>query len=252
MPVLYAESVPTAEECFLATVDRLAERDLLEITLVIYTSDHSEALGEAANAATLGHGDQITPDLVYVSVIFAGAGLPDVDLDALLSGIDVAPTALAALGRSGHRENGDTVNWHVDGQNCWTGTPGDRLLRSERWVTYDAIGLGELDRYRATSVWDADGGIVFQQGSRLARVGLAVGNEFGKPPWAYLTRDARRPDWWPTPPRWYAAWWLWYGNPGFTADEAGAATEPFRESPVTDTAATGVDREQLRKLGYLK
>jgi arylsulfatase A-like enzyme len=168
---------------------------------VIYTSDHSEALGEAANAATLGHGDQITPDLVYVSVIFAGAGLPDVDLDALLSGIDVAPTALAALGRSGHRENGDTVNWHVDGQNCWTGTPGDRLLRSERWVTYDAIGLGELDRYRATSVWDADGGIVFQQGSRLARVGLAVGNEFGKPPWAYLTRDARRPDWWLTPPR---------------------------------------------------
>jgi arylsulfatase A-like enzyme len=109
LPVLYAESVPTAEKCFLATVDRLAERDLLEITFVIYTSDHGEALGEAANAATLGHGDQITPDLVDVSVVF-GIGLPDVDLDALLSGIDVAPTALAALGRSGHRENGDTVD----------------------------------------------------------------------------------------------------------------------------------------------
>jgi hypothetical protein len=159
LPVLYAESVRTAEECFLAAVDKLAERDLLEKTLVIYTSDHGEALGEAANAAIVGHGDPIAPDLVEVSVVFAGVGLPDTDIDALLSGVDVAPTALAALGRSGQRENGDSVDWRVDGQNCWTGTPGDRLLRSERWVTYEAVGLGELDRYRATSVWAADGGL---------------------------------------------------------------------------------------------
>jgi hypothetical protein len=178
LPALYEESVRTAEQRFLTICDRLVERGLLSDTLVIYTSDHGEALGETDNSATIGHGDPISPDLVDVPIVFAGAGLPDADLGTVLSGVDVGPTALGALGRS------DSAGRRVDGYDCWHDSPEDRLLRSERWVTYDAPIVGDIDRYRAASVWDRNGGFVFHRGSRLARLALAVGNEFLKAPWA--------------------------------------------------------------------
>lgn len=241
LPALYDESVGDAEQRFLTAVDRLEEHGLLEETLLVYTSDHGEALGEAANGATIGHGDPITPDLVDVPVVFAGAGLPDRKLNRLVSGTDIAPTALSALGRSGTR---------LDGQNLWSGTADDRLYRSERWVQFDAPVVGDVDRYKTTSVWDEDGGIVFHRSNRFIRLGLAVGNDFVKAPWAYLNRDLSRPSRLYGFLRGYASSILRHGEPGFTDAEAVAETEPFRESTANGSVA--IDREQLRKLGYLE
>jgi len=240
LPALYEESVCTAEERFLEALDYLKREGLLEETLVIYTSDHGESLGEAENGATVGHGDPISPDMVDVPIVFAGAGLPDEDLEVLLSGVDVAPTALSALGRK-------TRN--LDGHDCWTDSPDQRLLRSERWVQYDAPLLGTVDRYRASSVWDAGGGMVFHRGSRLGRVGIAIGNEFAKAPWAYLNRDPRYPRRWLGLLRGYSSGTLHYGDPDFDEEKAVSAIEPFYESAVESGT---VDQEQLRKLGYLE
>jgi arylsulfatase A-like enzyme len=239
---LYQRSVQTAEQRFLDAIEYLRNCNLLEETLVIYTSDHGEALGEVENSGTIGHGDPISPDLVDVPVVFAGAGLPNSNLDRLLSGVDIAPTALSALGQE--------IDSIVDGQDCWTNEPSDRLFRSERWIQYESSMFGELDRYKASSVWDVNGGIVFHQGSLLMRLVLATGNEFVKAPWAYLNRNPRQPKRWVKMIRSYAANTLRYGDPEFSDKEAAAEIERFEKSSTPTEES--IDRDQLRKLGYLE
>jgi arylsulfatase A-like enzyme len=242
LPALYEESVRTAEERFLEAVDHLDDRGLLDETLVIYTSDHGETLGERRNGAVIGHGDPISPDLVSVPIVFAGAGLSDRSLDTALSGVDVAPTALSALGR----ETRD-----LDGRDCWTELPTDRLLRSERWVQADTPILGTIDSYKASSVWDGDGGIVFNTGNRLSQLGAAVRRELFIAPWSYLNRHPRRLGHWSALLHKYGANRIRYGDPDFDVESAVSTIEPFRKGDATSTA-DDIDREQLRKLGYLE
>ena len=238
---LYRDSVRTAEERFLRAVENLKRRGLLEQTLVIYTSDHGEALGEKENHAIVGHGDPISPDQVNVPLVFAGAGLPNLELDSPLSGTDVAPTAISALGRSFSG---------LDGTDCWKGTLKDRLLRSERWVQTELPTGDTFDRYKGTSVWDSEGGIVFQQGSRLARAVSKIKHELVSAPWSYLNREIRRPGRWTALLKGSLAKTLRYGDPGFDEASAISEIEPFHEQSNTDEGA--LDREHLRNLGYLE
>lgn len=242
LPALYEKSVRTAEERFLEAVENLNNRGLLDETLVIYTSDHGEALGEKKNGAVIGHGDPISPDLVYVPIVFAGAGLSDKTLDMCLSGVDIAPTAVSALGRSTH---------NVDGQDCWTEFPTDRVLRSERWTQADVPILGTIDSYKASSVWDSNGGIVFNMGNRLTQFGLAVRRELYAAPWAYLNRAPRRLGHWPALLQKYGANSIRYGDPEFDKESAYSIIKPFRKADAADDTEE-IDREQLRKLGYLE
>jgi hypothetical protein len=239
IPALYQRSVRTAEERFLEAVETLNDRGLLEETLVIYTSDHGENLGEKKNGAAIGHGDPVSSDLVYVPIVFTGAGLPDESLDVCLSGVDVAPTALSALGRR-------TCNH--DGQDCWTELPTNRLLRSERWVHGDVPMLGTTETFKSTSVWDSNGGIVFHRGNLWSRVALAVQTQYIQTPWGYLNRS--HPYRWLASLQKYGPGCIYHGNPGFNEEEAASMIKPFQK-----TNATGEDEEidskQLRKLGYM-
>jgi arylsulfatase A-like enzyme len=240
LPGLYEESVRTAEERFLEAIEHLNNRGVLDETLVIYTSDHGEALGEKKNGGAIGHGDPISPDLVNVPIVFAGAGLSDQSLDTPLSGVDVAPTALSALGRGAHS---------FDGEDCWTELRTNRYLRSERWVQFDAPMLGTIDSYKASSVWDDSGGIVFHRGSRLGRVALAVGKRHVKAPWSYLNRSS--PGQWLALLQKYGRNSIQYGSPDFDEESAASIIKPFRKGNAAGEAEE-IDREQLRKLGYLE
>jgi hypothetical protein len=214
----------------------------LEETLVIYTSDHGEALGESDNRGSISHGDPITPDLVDVPVVFAGAGLPDQELDAPLSGTDLAPTMLSALGRGGDAQ--------TDGRDCWAGSTTDRLLRSEYWRRFDAPVIGTIDRYKATSVWDRDGGFVFHHGNSLFRAGLGIGAECLKAPYSYLYRSPRGLSRGASLAKTYGTRTIRYGEPDFDRAEGRDAIAAFRESDMNDGET--IDREQLRNLGYLE
>lgn len=243
LPRLYEKSVRDAESAFLEAIDELADRGLLDDTLVIYTSDHGEVLGEAENGMAIGHGDPIVPDLVDVPIVFAGAGLPDGKLTRLVSGTDVAPTALSALGRE------ETGAW--DGRNLWTGTiPENRRCRSELWSSFHHGFVGKREFYRAVSVWDETGGYVFQHGSRLARTSLAFVKMFVADQSAYLKRGLSHVDRWPGFLEVYVPSIRRHGTPGFTESEARDETVPFEASEHRSEDA--VDREHLRKLGYLE
>lgn len=239
---LYQESVQTAEERFLTALEGLRERDLLEETLVIYTSDHGEIFGEPEDGAKIGHGDPMSPDLVNVPIVFAGAGLPDVKSNILFSGTDILPTILSALGRNS--------TWQTDGNDHWKTKSNDRLVRSECWIQHTMRAVGDVNRYKAASVWDSNGGYVFHKGNRFVRLALALRYSLTRP-WGYSNpntpRDLNR---WTGLFKIYGSDELKYGSPQFSKKEGIKLTEEFQES--FDQGITPPNREQLRQLGYIE
>lgn len=247
---LYRRDCRRSASRFLDLYDRLDEQDLLDETLVVFTSDHGQCLGEPSSGGRFGHGHPMVPENVEVPVVFAGAGLPEGKrYDDLISGADVAPTALAAQrGR---------VPSSVDGADLWTGTPAaDRLLRSDVWQHLD-VELGPLERrltvYAATSAWDEAGGHVFQRGSRAERLGALSYDNLVRgysPAWRHNTSLKGLVSFVSIA----VAKTRTYGAPEFSvADARRVVPDGFRtgDPAVTDTTLSGQQEEQLRDLGYL-
>lgn len=257
---LYAESVADAADRFLDLVADLERRGVVSDTLVVFTSDHGELLGEASSGGIFGHGAPITPELVRVPVVFLGAGLPENrTLDALVSGVDLAPTLLGALGRD--------VPAGLDGRNLWTRTPpADRVPRSETWTHYTfalsklpfSDEIASLDDHRVpmyagSSVWSRDGGVVRQHNGRFGRVAFGLAGQLLFSGAASVTRAIQTPR---------SAFEL-LRTFASSSPEYGAVSETLRTAsqqlptdfewgaePAGEEG--GLDREQLRQLGYVE
>ncbi|WP_435176474.1 sulfatase-like hydrolase/transferase [Halorussus sp. AFM4] len=235
---MYEQSVGDSGRRFVELLDELRDRGKLEDTLVVYVSDHGELLGEYGNLFT--HAVPMVPELVEIPMVFTGAGLPrDKQYDALLSGIDLAPTVLGALEQ--------TIPNEADGTDLWNERPDeDRLVRSEVWkqTQYEY-----LQSYVAGSVWDQDGGYVCHRESRLHRLVYSLGVHLAKGPHAPLARTL-------SPKNYYRLLHahlpatLEYGTPNFNADEARQVLPPFERAP--NRVKNETDRERLRSLGYLE
>ncbi|WP_435078143.1 sulfatase-like hydrolase/transferase [Halococcus sp. AFM35] len=226
----YRNDCVDSADRFLTLLDRLAERDLLARTLVVFTADHAELLGETENGGRFGHLHPVCPDLVNVPVVFMGAGLPAGEsYSGVLSGLDVAPTALAALGRP--------IPDDIEGSEVWNTVPrSDRRVRTDVWAhrALDVFGReSSADAYAATSVWDADGGIVFHRKSALARAAYVCPNNYlGRP------SAAVRANWTPRKQarflRIYFSPRVTHGRPNFDADDATKLVPPQFERRTYD------------------
>lgn len=164
---LYRRDCDNSAERFLDLYEQLRERGLLEETLVVFTSDHGQCLGERRNGGRFGHGHPMSPEAVEIPVVFAGAGLPGGEsYPALLSGTDVAPTLLSA-------QRGAAPD-DVDGIDVWRDSPPvDRTVRSDVWQHLDVDLAGRTTTvtvYAATSVWNDTGGYTFHRDSTIQRV----------------------------------------------------------------------------------
>jgi len=99
----YASEVRAADAALGALVRELRSRGLWENTLVVFTADHGEALGEHG---TVGHVVNLYDELLHVPLVLR---LPhdrrDPELEAaeraLVRHVDVAPTVLDSLGLGG-------------------------------------------------------------------------------------------------------------------------------------------------------
>ncbi len=245
----YQDDCVNSADRFEPIYDYLQSSGLLEETLVIYTSDHGQVLGESTYGGQFGHVDPMCPELVEIPVTFMGAGLPtDHEYPGLVSGTDVAPTALAAQGRP--------VPDECDGQQLWTATPGaDRTVRCDAWA-YKPITVRDttipITAYAAAGVWDRGGGHVFQRRSRLLRCAYLAHK---------LLRGTQAPVWRPNASfetlaglaRTYLRSEHSYGSPSVTADAAKAAVpEQFtRASDRSFDASDDALEEKLADLGYL-
>ncbi|WP_224447667.1 sulfatase-like hydrolase/transferase [Haloprofundus salilacus] len=247
---LYRQDCRNSARRFLDVYDQLVDRDLLEETLVIFTSDHGQALGEWGNGGRFGHGHPLSPETVYVPIVFMGAGLPAGETyPQLLSGTDIAPTALSA--------QRNVTPTDVDGTDLWRGTPDpERKVRCDVWQHLDVEVRDrevKLTVYAATSAWNDDGGFVFSRKSPLHRLaGMTYDNLFRgySPAWRHNFSMANAA----TMVTQSLTDEMVFGTPEFSAEEAKTWLPDTFEERSGDAESRDLSEEQrsqLRDLGYL-
>ena len=202
----------------------LRDRGLLEDTLVVFTADHGEALGEHG---MVGHTNvPLAPEMVYVPTVFYN---DDVTVDGEFMGhVDLLPTIASLLGQS--------VDGDRPGYDLTEGAPDDRMM-----FNADKRRGGHV-----YSVWDDAGGHTFSSVPYHIRVGralerLTVNNRARMhrrqlPTIAALPfRQSRT-----------------FGSPGFDRETAAAFCEDVFSSSMESRSRTLDEdaKEQLRALGY--
>ncbi|QIO24102.1 sulfatase-like hydrolase/transferase [Haloarcula sp. JP-L23] len=172
----YREGVSQSADRFRSIYRRLRDRGELNNTLVVFTSDHGELLGEYGGLYE--HTSPMVPELLEVPLVFCGARLPkDVTYDTLLSSLDIAPTLLSAQNRP--------VPSSMSGWNLWDGTRSERPIRADVWRR---SSYGDRIRYAASSIWDENGGVVLHRGPRTGRLIFALGASLYIAPYAPIVR----------------------------------------------------------------
>lgn len=159
----YRIAVKEDTKWFLSRLEALERRGDLEDTLVIYTSDHGEMLGEAGMQS---HSPPIHPRLVYVPTVFIHPEMSTGEsIDGVLRHVDILPTISSLLSLS------------------WSGKvePAGRDLITESTAEYGysfydnnkQTPLGDTN-IRFDSVWDRTGGYVFPRIGLIKRSVMAI------------------------------------------------------------------------------
>ena len=152
-------SVERFEDC----LSELRERGILDRTLVVFTADHGELLGEGGE---VGHTSPMRPELAYVPTVFVHDGLSPDDFhadpgSAVIEHTDVVTTLLGALGRS-----------------TALPTAGVDLLaepRARDWG-FNQVDIRRNGRsmYAADSIWWPEGGHLVHRNQPLYRLVKAI------------------------------------------------------------------------------
>ncbi|WEL16670.1 Arylsulfatase A [Halorhabdus sp. SVX81] len=153
----YHTGANTAAERFQERLGSLRDRGLLDDTLVIFTSDHGELLGEYSEKS---HSRPVVSELVRVpTVIFNPDGRTVPESCSLMSHVDIVPTIGEAL---------DTeFDWELSGQSVYSSgqswgynhyhRPKGGVLRKQSGDDLKAITI--------ESIWDRQGGYVYKHSS---------------------------------------------------------------------------------------
>lgn len=239
----YETGVTHSAERFRDILETLEQRSLLGDTLVIFTSDHGELLGEHEFGRIYGHGIPMSPPVVTVPTVFMGAGLPGGEsLSSLLSGVDVAPTALRALGKEGSEA--------MEGIDLWNRTPpDDRVVRSDVWKQPTLRGR-RVTTYAATGYWTARGGFIFHRKSVAQRAAYTAYLHLVKGPHATVTRRQSNPRTILNLFGSHVPRTVTYGASHASVTESDLPAFEIRDE--NEQIRSEVDHEQLRKLGYLE
>ncbi|UPV76642.1 sulfatase-like hydrolase/transferase (plasmid) [Halorussus limi] len=161
----YQNAVQQSLAEFQRNIDILEERNLLDDTLIIFTSDHGELLGEYGY---FGHTHLATPEVVYVPTTFIHPDLPVSRGTELLHHVDVLPSIQTVtddefdIGRTHGTPfgKGRTMGFNYFEHVTYRYLP-DVVKRAAGFFT----------GRKSLSLWDKDGGHVFVEGSH-PRVGV--------------------------------------------------------------------------------
>lgn len=234
----YARAIEASAERFRDRVRTLEERGLLEETLLVFTSDHGELLGEDG---WVGHLTPVYPEVVYVPTLFVHPDLPEEARQPFMGHVDLLPTLLSAL---------DEPVPALDGIDVFD----PDAPRIDRRYNYAAKSVYLGDRpfwlYRASSLWDDAGGHVFNHSSwpgRLASTGYLLAGK------KWMSRHVRKvPSKLPTAAKGYLLSERTFGTPRFSKAAAREAVERVEAGRVgAEMVELGEDvKRRLEELGY--
>lgn len=164
---LYHETIAESTDRFEARLDTLADRGLLQNTLVVYLSDHGELLCE--RGGFVGHGLPATPEVVYVPMVFIHESLSPGNGKTLLRHTDLLPTIRAVIGDK-------NPTFDVDGESLLGDVEPERPTFAQGIMRAPARYRGtSLDpNYDVSSIWTRDGGYVFNDTRKRVRPLTAV------------------------------------------------------------------------------
>lgn len=232
----YEQSVVDDKALFDRRVQELSDRGLLADTLIVYTSDHGELLGENG---LLGHNGPMLPALIEVPTVFIHPSLPDESLtEGVFRHIDLLPTVLDMVGVN---------NASLDGKSIcksWPLGPGLSFYRVG-YPTYNVPGLSGYLEYEG--VWDWDGGHIFTNTSFSERLAIFCGKVIRSPKRHFLRRNIFDSMWS------YMAGDKTYGKPTIGLSESRELLELVRMEAVESARLDLSKRaeEHLHDLGYL-
>jgi arylsulfatase A-like enzyme len=232
----YRRAVEKDTDWFLSRLEVFEERGLLEDTLVVYTSDHGELLGETGR---LGHKPPIHPKHVYVPTTFVH---PDLDsgvaTDPVLRHLDVAPTAASLL------DLDLSTSVPPVGRDLTAESPTGDGVSFHTYRTETPVGTLELP---FESVWTSAGGYTFPRSDRVRRL-LLGGHHLARIPWREYARANLGPFL-----RAYAEGARTHGAPELSAAEGEERIEDVKRHESAERRATeAVAEESLRQLGYIE
>ncbi|WP_266081600.1 sulfatase-like hydrolase/transferase [Haladaptatus caseinilyticus] len=233
----YRRAVEKDKQWFEKRVETLEERGLLDDTLVIYTSDHGELLGEAG---MLGHSPPIHPRHVYVPTVFMHPEIGQKTItNRVLRHMDLAPTIASLL------EIELTSPIKPIGRDLTKESLADH---GESFHTMKkSTPLGEYEVSYESS-WSSNGGHVFPKSSRKHRVPLAL-YQLARVPWRkHAQQNVRQ----------YLQSHLQNSRvhwaPEMSPQEAKQNIDNVKKKGATQNRrqAEDVAKESLRNLGYIE
>lgn len=235
----YRKKVARDVRHFKDRVSTLAEHDLIEDTLIIYTSDHGELLGEGG---LLGHTGPMRPELVYVPTVFVHPHIPNLSISSgIIRHVDFLPTVLEILDLKHHRKQ------QFDGQPITEG-----LTNRIGVAFYESDFPSEKIPYLSGSlcyegVWDRYGGHVFPCTALKDRLAILGGKLLKSPKRRFMRNHLYQAF------RSYRRGIYTYGNPAISETDAFTKCSDARKKSANRkiTRLSAEERDQLRDLGYL-
>lgn len=235
----YESSIKMDIGWFDSRLEELQADGLLEDTLVIYTSDHGELLGEGG---TLGHNDPMRPELVRVPTVIIHPEMPNGNVStSSFHQVDIFPTIIKAL-------SADVDLSNVDGVSLTNGFPDSgRPCFWENQFLPERVPLIS-GRLSYSGVWDSSGGFVMTDTSAANRYAILLAKLLRSSKRSLmasnLTQCIRNYSW--TEQK--------FNHHSFSEDEAKEIINKMlaAESESTDLVLDEGAKSHLQDLGYLE
>ncbi|MGM0718610.1 MAG: sulfatase-like hydrolase/transferase [Halobacteriota archaeon] len=239
----YVAGVKRSFEEFRRVLDVLEERELRDDTLVIYTSDHGELLGEYG---FFGHTHLATPEICYVPTMFVHPALEPEPRDELLHHTDLLPSIGDALGVDVGETDG--VAWGEGRTTGYTHFEHVRYGKLPEWIEPILARAGGFER-TIRALWDDEGGHTFVDSPALANGSVFLYLLLKMPPGRQMIHQRQVNEAYQRFKKGHQE----YGTPSFDEAEARSEIATILEGG-TEQRIRDLDeetRDQLQDMGYI-
>lgn len=154
----YKRGVEQSIDEFSRLVEDVVDRGLADDTLIIYTSDHGELIGEYG---LIGHNHLCCPELVYTPTTLVHPSLDSGVNDGILSHVDLLPAVAESIDYADNRIPNSSLGENRGYSHFETEFYGDHVFAGVNWVV--------------KSLWSGDGGYSFNQASIKDALSLYIG-----------------------------------------------------------------------------